>query len=754
MPGVISTFRDGDYSNVVDKRIGDAYLVVKDVQENLPAIITLSEGFAAFDANAAAAIAAKDAADADVVLTNADVVLTHADVVTTTAQAVIAADNAALTAADRVQTGVDAASIIVATKKFNTYAEQMAYVGAYVDGQKADVLGYYAIGDGGGNSFYWDSTSTATENNGTIIKPTNVSGAGRWLAVNKSVVELTQFGADRTGAASAVTAIQAAFDYANTNSYQVIDTVGGTYSIDSTVNVYGVGFEGAGSDKTKFMSTITNGSPMFQTTTGAGVQFVKWRKCFLTSAVNPATFLAGGSAQNCIGLKLGNASYYCNRFLLDDVRIYGLKQAAYSRGYIGTGSNVFIEYCELGWEGIENNGCSLNFRFENNRQDFKFTSSDGLHLPNLLVEGGNTVTVSSLLDGCKGVDIPAIYTEYGIATPRSTPYITIGATTECKNVKITGSVTGYTTLGTYGIAVDKCDGLDIDAAFSLSDRNTSVSTTINTKNYKLNGSIRLASRLLQDASLQLGTALNYWPNRNFETWLRGYNDVIPSAAVGTQETTTVRKGNNAYRVTANAAATNANVGFKITGNLPIYLRGHTMKLGAWVYIPAIPHYDESLAVGSRALPNIVFASYNGTTLITTAAKNDGFKSGAWNFVESYNLQVQSDATQLFVYCYANNSAFVCDGSEYIIVDSIVLTEYSTPYYRMLNDSLIDSPQCPMTAVGGKVTLSQAAIPTDADQHFEVGDEVRFTAPVSAGYVGAVCTVAGSPGTWKNYGLIT
>lgn len=101
MPGVISTFRDGDYSNVVDKRIGDAYLVVKNVQENLPAIITVSEGFAAVAANSAAAIAAKNAADADVVLTNADVV-------TTTAQAVIAVDNAALTAADRVQTGLDA----------------------------------------------------------------------------------------------------------------------------------------------------------------------------------------------------------------------------------------------------------------------------------------------------------------------------------------------------------------------------------------------------------------------------------------------------------------------------------------------------------------------------------------------------------------------------------------------------------------------------------------------------------------------
>ena len=90
--------------DVVD---GDAYWVVNEVYKNLAELKQISEGFNEFDVNAAAAIAAKDAADADVVLTNADVVLTNADVVTTTAQAVIAADNAALTAADRVQTGLD-----------------------------------------------------------------------------------------------------------------------------------------------------------------------------------------------------------------------------------------------------------------------------------------------------------------------------------------------------------------------------------------------------------------------------------------------------------------------------------------------------------------------------------------------------------------------------------------------------------------------------------------------------------------------
>ena len=63
----------------------------------------------------------------------------------------------------------------------------------------AKTLGYYSAGDGGGNSFYWDGTSTATDNAGTVIKPTAVSGAGRWLATDSANVNVLQFGAKGDG---------------------------------------------------------------------------------------------------------------------------------------------------------------------------------------------------------------------------------------------------------------------------------------------------------------------------------------------------------------------------------------------------------------------------------------------------------------------------------------------------------------------------------------------------------------------------
>ena len=48
----------------------------------------------------------------------------------------------------------------------------------------AFLSGYAAIGDGGDGFFYWDPSSTATDNDGTIIKVTTIT-TGRWLRDHK-----------------------------------------------------------------------------------------------------------------------------------------------------------------------------------------------------------------------------------------------------------------------------------------------------------------------------------------------------------------------------------------------------------------------------------------------------------------------------------------------------------------------------------------------------------------------------------------
>ena len=49
------------------------------------------------------------------------------------------------------------------------------------------------------------------------------------------------------------------------------------------------------------------------------------------------------------------------------------------------------------------------------------------------------------------------------------------------------------------------------------------------------------------------------------------------------------------------------------------------------------------------------------------------------------------------------------------------------------------------------TIRRTVAPTTGT--WTQGDICNFISPTSGGYVGAVCTVSGTPGTWKNYGLI-
>ena len=69
---------------------------------------------------------------------------------------------------------------------YATYAAQMANTQSLVDGQSCNVIGYYNLFDGGGISMYWSASSTAVHNGVTVRKPTSVSGAGRWLAINNT----------------------------------------------------------------------------------------------------------------------------------------------------------------------------------------------------------------------------------------------------------------------------------------------------------------------------------------------------------------------------------------------------------------------------------------------------------------------------------------------------------------------------------------------------------------------------------------
>ena len=115
---------------------------------------------------------------------------------------------------------------------FNTIDDLRLKIGSEKE-PVAQTSGYYAAGDGGGNRFYWDGTSSALDNGGTIIKPTFVSGAGRWLAVDSYNATVKQFGAR----ANTLFNDSSVFSTAFNSGVKRIYIESGDYKLSSTINV-------------------------------------------------------------------------------------------------------------------------------------------------------------------------------------------------------------------------------------------------------------------------------------------------------------------------------------------------------------------------------------------------------------------------------------------------------------------------------------------------------------------------------------
>lgn len=61
-------------------------------------------------------------------------------------------------------------------------------------GQRVFLKSYYSGGSTGGGMFLWDSSSTRSDDNGVIIKPTAITGSGRWVR-ECSIIYIEDFGA-------------------------------------------------------------------------------------------------------------------------------------------------------------------------------------------------------------------------------------------------------------------------------------------------------------------------------------------------------------------------------------------------------------------------------------------------------------------------------------------------------------------------------------------------------------------------------
>lgn len=152
----------------------------------------------------------------------------------------------------------------------NTVAELRTVVGTNT-GDAATTLGCLSAGDGGDGLWRWDAASIATDNTGTVVKPTAVASnaEGRWLRVNTDEVWVKWFGAKGDNSVDDAPAIQAAVDYAVSQAALgrsvPVYLNPGRYRIDSTIRLFSHGTKGSGASAYLDFdyTSITFGSPSF-----------------------------------------------------------------------------------------------------------------------------------------------------------------------------------------------------------------------------------------------------------------------------------------------------------------------------------------------------------------------------------------------------------------------------------------------------------------------------------------------------------
>ena len=118
----------------------------------------------------------------------------------------------------------------------NTIAELKTYTGT-TPNELVTVLGYHGPADGGGGDFYWNATSTDTDDGGTIF--TTGLATGRWVRVDTFPVNVKWFGAKGVNTDDTA-AVQKALDYCRTTGVRKrLLFPDGTYEIGK-VDITGV----------------------------------------------------------------------------------------------------------------------------------------------------------------------------------------------------------------------------------------------------------------------------------------------------------------------------------------------------------------------------------------------------------------------------------------------------------------------------------------------------------------------------------
>jgi hypothetical protein len=188
-----------------------------------------------------------------------------------------------------------------ASTNFATLADAKAAT-YLIDGCTVKTDGYYSQGDGGSNEFYYDSSSSATVNDGSIVALNTMTG--RLIQKDATRIHLKQFGAKGDGITNDTVRVQAAIDSLVQNG--ILDLSGLEYLASGlAINTAGVTIKNgkikAPLSATESCFVVTANNVEFNRVD----TFVDWANLTASGTVN----VGGIHAANVTGLRVIGGTY-------------------------------------------------------------------------------------------------------------------------------------------------------------------------------------------------------------------------------------------------------------------------------------------------------------------------------------------------------------------------------------------------------------------------------------------------------------
>lgn len=572
----------------------------------------------------------------------------------------------------------------------------------------------------------------------------------------RETVSVKDFGAVGDGVTDDTAAIQSTINSGAKNIY----VPPGLYKITATINLSttrDLTFQGAGRDATGFVTTITDGSPVFSIT-GQWHDIGEFK-------INSTT----GSLQNFLGIQAGSVLAGTS-FTRSRLRIKVANAALGSevRGWINN-LDIFTVFCTVGFKGNDLNSCVIDLRTENCIQGFDIKTCYGTTFNNLLDENtfsSGTTTVTNQFDDFQAVTINSIYVEGG---SYSTTVMSFASTTASKGLTINQIQSTVSPLDrTDTILFDKVTGVEISGNIVAGGFRGCVGFSSNTRGVSpfvicppgASTSTNSTNRL-HDNSKQIRKAQNWFGDTYLDHGFNTFDLVTKSGVTTSIETSNVYTGQKAIRVEASTGGASRFLSLRRTVNrfpLVANLVGKTVKMFAWIYIPDLPKFADV-----TYQPAFEISVSGGASASSATQRN--LLHNCWNLVETPAITVPAGWTgavsdRFDITFYVNNTGTtVTDSGYYIIVDSIFITNGDVSILDIQRGNVEDYPLMGISSDSHnmRIVSNNYSGMTNADSATTLGDQVIYEAPTAGGFVGEVCTTAGAVGStavFKTFGAVS